>query len=81
MDVLRQQLQCSADIGLVRYDWVKCMERTLPDFNNVHRCRDFDAIRAWDIAHELSVLPFDGLVHRGTDVVFDRVPREPQEEV
>lgn len=74
MDVLRQQLQCSADIGLVGYNWVKGMERPVPDFNNVHRCRDFDAIRAWDIAHELPFLPFDALVHGGTDEVLDKVP-------
>lgn len=56
MDVLRQQLMCTADIGVVPFAWV-VKEGTdepniLPDFSTPHRCRDYNAIREWGRSHQ-----------------------------
>ncbi len=56
VDVLRQQLMCTADVGVVPFIWVAKEEtdepHILPDFSTVHRCRDFDAIREWGRSHQ-----------------------------
>jgi len=48
LDVLRQQLMCQVDIGVLGQIWVH-PEKPEPfvDFHTVHRCRDFEAIRKW----------------------------------
>ena len=74
MDVLRQQLMCSADIGLVGYNWVKGKAYPVSDFNMIHRCRDFEAVRAWKIEHEISVLSPNALKRHVDDQIFDHVP-------
>ena len=74
VDVLRQQLMCSADIGLVGYNWVKDMAHPVSDFNTIHRCRDFDAVRAWNLGHEISFLSPNAMERHVDDQIFDHVP-------
>ncbi|KAF7901476.1 hypothetical protein EAF00_003697 [Botryotinia globosa] len=48
LDVLRQQLMCTVDIGVMGKIWVRpeALE-AYQDFNTKHKCRDFDAVRNW----------------------------------
>ncbi|KAI1126438.1 hypothetical protein F5Y10DRAFT_293829 [Nemania abortiva] len=61
LDMIRQQLMCSADVGLVPFVWVDKRQwmphedtkpHRLPRFDNTHRCRDFDAIREWYLKNQ-----------------------------
>ncbi|CZR57154.1 uncharacterized protein PAC_07043 [Phialocephala subalpina] len=47
LDFLRQQLMCTADIGLVPFVWVEGQPEPGADFSTKHRRKDFDAIRQW----------------------------------
>jgi len=47
LDFLRQQLMCTADVGLVSFVWVKSQNGPVADLSTKHRCRDFEAIRDW----------------------------------
>lgn len=57
MDIIRQQLMCVTDIGVLGQVWWQSedMENPMPfvDFNTKHRCRDFEAIRKWAEEHQL----------------------------
>lgn len=48
LDILRQQLMCSVDVGVMGQIWYD-QEEALPfvDFNTQHKCRNFDEIREW----------------------------------
>ncbi|KAJ8060844.1 hypothetical protein OCU04_009928 [Sclerotinia nivalis] len=48
LDLLRQQLMCTVDIGVMGQVWVHPeTPEAYVDFNTKHRCRDFDAVRDW----------------------------------
>lgn len=48
MDILRQQLMCTVDVGLLgQIWWGKEYPQAFPDFNTQHVCRDFEAVRQW----------------------------------
>ncbi len=48
LDILRQQLMCTVDVGLLgQVWWDRTLAKAFPDFNTVHVCRDFDAVRKW----------------------------------
>ncbi|KAF2640645.1 hypothetical protein P280DRAFT_369227, partial [Massarina eburnea CBS 473.64] len=56
LDILRQQLMCVTDVGVLgQIWWQPDGEHPQPfvDFNTKHRCRDFDAIRRWAQVHQL----------------------------
>ncbi|KAE8441798.1 hypothetical protein EG329_004311 [Mollisiaceae sp. DMI_Dod_QoI] len=46
-DFLRQQLMCTADVGLVSFVWVEGQPGPVADFSTKHRCKDFEAIKQW----------------------------------
>ena len=73
-DLLRQKLLCDADTGVVTYNWVRHMSHPTPNFNTVHKCRDFEAVRKWAKAHRAPV-PFAGKVLRmATAVDLEDLP-------
>jgi hypothetical protein len=57
MDILRQQLMCVTDIGVLGQVWYQPEGEASPtpfvDFNTKHRCRDYEAIRKWAEEHQL----------------------------
>ncbi|KAF2198139.1 hypothetical protein GQ43DRAFT_337235, partial [Delitschia confertaspora ATCC 74209] len=63
MDIIRQQLMCTLDIGVLGQVWYQPEgeERATPyvDFNTQHTCRDFEAIRKWA---EMRQLPLETMV-------------------
>lgn len=56
LDILRQQLMCTVDIGVLGQVWYQPPDKPLQafvDFNTVHTCRNFEAIREWAEKHQL----------------------------
>ncbi|KAF2280525.1 uncharacterized protein EI97DRAFT_368898 [Westerdykella ornata] len=57
MDIIRQQLMCTTDIGMLGQVWYHPEGEPEPipfvDFNTKHRCRDYEAIRQWAESHQL----------------------------
>ncbi|KDR73859.1 hypothetical protein GALMADRAFT_71587, partial [Galerina marginata CBS 339.88] len=49
VEILRQDLMCSADVGMITFEWVKGHSHPYPDFNTQHKCRNFEKILAWEI--------------------------------
>ncbi|KAF2855073.1 hypothetical protein T440DRAFT_539186 [Plenodomus tracheiphilus IPT5] len=57
LDIIRQVLMCNPDVGMLGQVWWQPDTEPEPmpfvDFNTRHRCRDFEAVRAWAEAHQL----------------------------
>jgi hypothetical protein len=47
IDYLRQSIMCSADVGVIVWQWNVAAAQAKPAANIVHTCRNFEAIRAW----------------------------------
>lgn len=48
LDILRQQLMCAVDVGMLGQVWVHPeAPEAFVDFNTRHKCRNFEAIRSW----------------------------------
>ncbi|KAL4995343.1 hypothetical protein BDV10DRAFT_203131 [Aspergillus recurvatus] len=60
LDILRQQLMCTIDVGVLGQVWIH-PEHPSPfvDFNTEHVCRNFEDIRAWAEMNQLP-LPAHG---------------------
>jgi len=55
IEMIRQNLMCVADVGVISYDWVSGWEVPFPDFNTWHKCRNFDDILDWTTAHRVHI--------------------------
>ena len=66
LDMLRQQLMCSADTVVFPYIWVEGLG-PVPNFNRKHKCRNFDAIREWAEEKQAGI-PFEIEPSTGTRV-------------
>ena len=55
--MLRQTLMCHSDVGVIAHRWVKNYPNPYPDFNVMHKCRDFDEVLQWGYDHELDNVP------------------------
>ncbi|EED83399.1 predicted protein [Postia placenta Mad-698-R] len=47
IEMLRQQIMCTGDTGLVTFHWVEGHVSPWPDFNTWHQCRDYEKIMEW----------------------------------
>lgn len=45
--MVRQDIMCNADVGVVTYDWVDQFRDPLADFNLYKKCRKVDKIMDW----------------------------------
>lgn len=48
---------CHADTNLVSTNWVAGRQKTYPNFNTKHTCRDFNAIVDWAWNHQIPIKP------------------------
>lgn len=54
MDIIRQQLMCTVDLGVLGQIWLYPQSpRAFVDFNTNHKCRNFDDVRRWAEEHQL----------------------------
>ena len=65
IDILRQSLMCTADVGLITFDWVNEHRGPWPNFSILHRCRDYDKLVGWNRAHSVVVNSADNLTQTG----------------
>ncbi|TDZ21045.1 Cyclochlorotine biosynthesis protein O [Colletotrichum orbiculare MAFF 240422] len=47
VDILRQNLQCTSDLGVLTYAWVDGRDDPWPDFSTQHKCRNFEKVVDW----------------------------------
>ncbi|KAL1594458.1 hypothetical protein SLS60_010218 [Paraconiothyrium brasiliense] len=72
LDILRQQLMCTVDIGVLGQVWYQPEGKSpepFVDFNTVHKCRNFQDVRAWAEEHQLPPA-------KDTPVDFLELPKE-----
>lgn len=54
VDILRQQLMCMPDVGVLGQIWYdKEAPKAFVDFNTKHQCRNYEEIRKWAEEHQL----------------------------
>jgi hypothetical protein len=49
---------CTGNVDVYTHFWMDAQEHAFPNFNMNHKCRDFDAILAWQKEHAVSVEEF-----------------------
>jgi hypothetical protein len=79
LDIIRQQLMCQVDIGVLGQVWIHPeAPETYVDFNTKHQCRDFEAVRKWAEERQMPVeeeLPGDWLEPpKMGDRVYEVIP-------
>ncbi|SMR64022.1 unnamed protein product [Zymoseptoria tritici ST99CH_3D1] len=80
LDVIRQQLMCTVDIGVLGQVWFQPGDSDVPepfvDFNTKHVCRNFDAIRQWAEERQMPEEVPDDLIQppEPGDYIYDHVP-------
>lgn len=47
IDIIRQSLQCSADMTKIDVVWNEAKHRIVPDLNGEHVCRNFRQLQSW----------------------------------
>ncbi|KAH8897452.1 hypothetical protein GQ53DRAFT_887984 [Thozetella sp. PMI_491] len=53
LDIIRQVLMCNTDTGVLGQVWTDPEKPSaFPDFQTQHRCKNFDDVRAWAVAHQ-----------------------------
>ncbi|KAJ6024974.1 hypothetical protein N7540_005771 [Penicillium herquei] len=55
INAVRLALQCHSDVGLMTYGWHPDFPSPYPDFTTSHKCRNFDKIKEWVLAHEANI--------------------------
>ena len=73
INILRQQLMCTADTGLFGQMWANTTAmRTFADFSTHHKCKNFDLVRDWAIEHQSRET--DMAVYHEGDLVISSYP-------
>ncbi|KAI0947367.1 hypothetical protein AcV7_009811 [Taiwanofungus camphoratus] len=73
VEMIRQNIMCHGDVGLITYEWVKGFSLPYPDFNTLHQCRNFDKILDWSYAHEIHI-PRNHVTRWGDEVDLPEAP-------
>lgn len=77
LDVLRQQLMCTVDTGVVGQVWMY-PENPEPqaDLNTRHKCKNFNDIRKWAEDNQLPENPPDDFLQQPGpgDLIYKRMP-------
>jgi hypothetical protein len=73
VNILRQQLMCTADTTLFGQMWVNATSlRTFADFSTHHKCKNFDLVREWAVEHQCR--EDDVAEYQEGDLVIGRYP-------
>jgi hypothetical protein len=60
IEMIRQNVMCHADTGIITHNWVKHFPRPYPNFNTWHKCRNFDSVMEWVKDSQLPQRPPNG---------------------
>lgn len=77
LDIIRQQLMCTVDVGMLGQVWWDPQKpKSFVDFNTKHVCRNFEEIRKWAEERQLpEKVPNDFLEPpKDGDVIYGSVP-------
>jgi hypothetical protein len=77
LDIIRQQLMCTPDTGLLgKVWWDVDHPKSFVDFNTEHKCKNFDTIRQWAEERQLpETVPHDFLKPPQTgDTIYEEIP-------
>lgn len=56
IDLIRQDMMCTANTGVLPYIWVENITTPEPYFDMKYRCRDMDSLRKWEDEHSTGIL-------------------------
>ncbi|KAF9477270.1 hypothetical protein BDN70DRAFT_810980 [Pholiota conissans] len=68
LEILRQALMCSADTGMITFEWVRGFSGAYPDFNTKHQCRNFEKLIAWQNANGIQDIPESRIVRQEGEI-------------
>jgi hypothetical protein len=77
LDIIRQQLMCTPDTGLLgQVWWDPSHPKAFVDFNTEHKCKNFDAIRQWAEERQIpEMVPEDFLKPPQVgDTIYEEIP-------
>jgi len=77
LDILRQQLMCTVDIGVLgQVWWDPSFPKPFVDFNTQHVCRNFEDVREWAEKRQLPVKVPDDFLEPPTEdtKIWDEIP-------
>ena len=55
--ILRENIMCNADVGVISHEWVKGIPDPFANFNTWHKCRDISSVEEWIHANEIPDAP------------------------
>ncbi|KAG2148196.1 uncharacterized protein EDB93DRAFT_1226238 [Suillus bovinus] len=55
IEMLRQSIMCNSDVGIITWYWVEGYSVPSPNFNTLHRCRNFEKIVDWSAEHAIHI--------------------------
>lgn len=67
---------CAGNVDIYTHYWTDVQQQPFPDFNIDHKCRDFDAILAWQEEFSVPVEEFAKVVEPPGDARVFRVGEE-----
>ena len=65
-DSLRQHLQCTADVSVITYNWMRGADMPIPTVRNPRKCRNYDDVMNWALDHQAPA-PSNRMVTKPTD--------------
>lgn len=72
--MIRQNLVCNADAGIITYNWVKDHSTPYPNFNTLHKCRNFDSLMGYAKSIPIPVPAGYQLAPQVGDKVWEHAP-------
>ncbi|KAJ5959318.1 uncharacterized protein N7479_006468 [Penicillium vulpinum] len=57
VEILRQNIMCNADVGIIPHEWVSQTPDPFANFNTWHKCRDLKSVENWIHEHEIPTTP------------------------
>ncbi|KAA8651038.1 oxidase ustYa family protein [Aspergillus tanneri] len=57
VEILRQNIMCNADVGIIPHEWVTQTPDPFANFNTWHKCRDLKSVEKWIHEHEIPTPP------------------------
>jgi hypothetical protein len=70
IDMLRQRLMCTADLGIVPHFWLKNGD-TAPDFIRMHTCRGYEAIMEFMVGRAHAMPRHKEVIPKEEDFVLE----------
>jgi len=64
VDILMQEIQCSANLNLFSYHWVADHDRPFPIFSINRQCIDFDYLKRWRLENTIDMDKYNRVVRK-----------------